>query len=173
MNLYLRFLYLLIKVPFLKRSTELHWSQHFRVWLHDCDINFHLTNARYFSFADLARTYAIARMGVLKKLTKKGWLPVVNAEEITFVKPIAPLARFELKTNLIYWDKKYFYIQHEYWSKGKFCAKALVRGVFYNKKHGVISLDKVLELAGIEKVEMEEPKVVKTWKAHLKQKKND
>ena len=171
MNLYLRFLYLLLKVPFLKRSKELSWVQRFRVWPHDCDVNFHLTNARYFSFADLARTYAIAHMGVLRKLTKRGWLPVVNAEEITFVKPIAPFAKFELRTELVYWDEKYFYIQHEYWSKGKFCAKALIRGVFYSKKHGVISLDKVLELAGLEYVSLEEPETVKTWKAHLKQKK--
>lgn len=173
MNLYLRFLYLILKAPFLKKSKTLEWTQHFRVWLHDCDINLHLTNARYFSFADLARTYAIARMGVLFELTKKSWLPVVNAEEITFVRPIAPLARFELRTKLVYWDEKYFYIQHEYWSKGEFCAKALIRGVFYNKKHGVISLNTVLELAGIDKYHIEEPEAIKTWKAHLKQKKDD
>lgn len=171
MNLYLRFLYMLLKWPFIKKGQSLKWTQHFRVWLHDCDINFHLTNARYFSFADLARTYAIMRMGVLGKLVKRGWLPVVNAEEITFIKPIAPFALFRLETELLYWDEKYFYIQHHYWVKDKLCAKALIRGVFYSKKRGVIPLDDVLQLAGIHEEHHREPEQVTTWKKHLKQKK--
>ena len=171
MNLYLRFLLLLISMPFLKKSKDLKWMEPFRVWPQDIDINLHLTNARYFSFADLARTYALARFGILRQMVKKGWLPVVNAEEITFFRPIAPFARLELRTELVYWDEKYFYMQHEYWSKGKICAKALIRGVFYNKKHGVISLDRVLALAGITDLHFEEPDTVHTWKAHLNEKK--
>ncbi len=171
MNLYLRLLYLILKWPFLKVEKGLQWSQNFRVWPQDCDINFHLTNARYFSFADLARTYAIAKLGVMGKLLKLGWLPVVNAEEITFIKPIAPFAKFRLQTELIYWDEKYFYIHHHYWVGEKLCAKALIRGVFYNKKHGVIPLDKVLALADIVEKHDVEPVEVATWKKHLKQKK--
>jgi acyl-CoA thioesterase FadM len=172
MNLYVRFLYMLIKWPFISKSQNLKWQQHFRVWPHDCDINLHLTNARYFSFADLARTYAIMHMGVLGKLVKRGWLPVVNAEEITFIKPIAPLVRFRLETELLYWDEKYFYIQHHYWVKDKLCAKALIRGVFYSKKEGVVPLDKVLALAEIEGEHQKVPKEITTWKDHLKQKKS-
>lgn len=156
----------------MRKAKTLSWQQHFRVWPHDCDINMHLTNARYFSFADLARTYAIARLGVLGKLVKKGWLPVVNAEEITFIKPIAPFERFRLETTLVFWDEKYFYISHEYWVGKRLCAKALIRGVFFSKKQGVVPLDNVLALADIHHVHHQEPEAVRTWKKHLQQKRS-
>jgi acyl-CoA thioesterase FadM len=149
MNLYFRLFYLIIQSFFLKKENRLRvFREKFMVLPSDCDINIHMTNSRYLSFADLARTKALMEMGVLKKLLKRGWNAVVSAQEITFIKPLLPFQRFEMETEIICWDEKYWYIEHRYMHKGRLCATALIRGAFIQGRK-VVSTQQVLALIGI------------------------
>ncbi|PWJ44813.1 thioesterase family protein [Sediminitomix flava] len=172
MNLYWRLLALLLKLPFINTSDELKWTQTFRVLPSDCDINIHLTNSRYFAFADLGRTYGMIKFGLFKHLIKNKWAAVVNAQEITFIKQIPPFAKFTLETELIYWDEKYWYIEQKFLLNSKVAAIAKFRGV-YLEKGKVIPSSKVLAAKGIS---LEQPpltdKILK-WKEMLDQKKQE
>lgn len=131
MNLYFRLIWILLRyLGFEKPSGEMQCRTPFRAWPLDCDINLHLTNARYLSFMDLARTHLIISAGIFGKLRKNAWLPVAGACEIRYFKSIKPLQRFEVITELVGWDEKYWYVEQRFESPGKLHARALIRGVF-------------------------------------------
>ncbi len=172
MNLYLRFLGFVFSAFFIKGKKELRKTQvRFRVLPQDCDVNFHLTNSRYLAFADLARMYATVRMGLLKAVLKNKWMIVVQSQEITYIRPIPPMAKFILTTEFIHYDEKYFYAYHEYIYKGTIMATAMVRGAFLKGKK-VVSLGDILSNEGFQLPFTEEPESVSSWKAHLAVKKS-
>jgi acyl-CoA thioesterase FadM len=118
----------------------------YRVWPFDCDINLHLTNARYFALCDLSRIYYMAQVGVLFKMLRRKWLPIVQAQEVSYFKPINPFQRFEVVTRITHWDDKYWYTEHKFISNDKLCAVLQVRGVFVHGKK-ILPISDVLALA--------------------------
>jgi len=133
-NLYLRLLLLLLRLWRLPRRGLLESScAAFRVLPNDCDINFHMNNGRYLSFMDLGRVHLMAQTGLLPVIVKQGWMPVLTAAEINFIRSIRPLQKFDLVTRLVSWDEKYFYIEQKFESRGVLCAHAYVKGLFLRK----------------------------------------
>ena len=136
----------------------------------DCDVNFHLTNSRYPAFMDLARTYMLAEMGLLKRFLKLKWMPIVNAAEFTYIRDIKPLQTFDIETKLVGWDEKYFYIEQRFVSERGLHCIAHVRGVFVcNRKQVDIQL--IVKEAGFTDAAPELPAEVVKWKQFLQLKK--
>ena len=167
MNLYFRLILVLIKSIFAPRIGVLDESRSwYRVWPFDCDINLHLTNARYFALCDLSRIYYMGQVGVLFKMIRRKWLPIAQAQEISYFRPITPFQRFEVLTRFTYWDDKYWYTEHKFFVTGRLCAVAQVRGVFVHGKK-VLSMSDVLAMAE-EKVEVPgKPVNVDNWQTLL------
>ena len=131
MNLYFRFINLLVSLFYIKQRPPMDESvMKFRAWPLDCDYNMHVTNARYLSFMDLGRTHLIGQAGMLKLVYKKKWLPIATSVEISFFREIQPFQRFYLHSRLVAWDEKYWYIRQEFKSGDKLHAVAMVRGLF-------------------------------------------
>lgn len=131
MNLYLRLLWLLLRMRGIQRNGLFDDSRvAFRVWPNDCDLNLHMNNGRYLTFMDLGRTHLMAQAGMLREFLRRRWLPVLGAAEITFIRPLPPLARFELVTRIVTWDEKYVYLEQTFERDGKLCAHAYVKGLF-------------------------------------------
>jgi acyl-CoA thioesterase FadM len=148
MNLYFRLLWVLLKANFSPAiAVNAKSSLTFRVWPTDCDINFHLTNARYFSFMDLGRMFYVGQIKLLGKLLKRRWMPVVGSCEITFIRPIKPWQKINLTTELITWDEKYQYFYQRFTWKGKTYATALVKTAAYANRQAVPS-EKIIALTG-------------------------
>ena len=123
MNLYLRFLTLILRIIFFRRShtrKPLDTSiQSFTVCPHDCDINLHLTNARYFSFMDLGRTLHMAESGLLRLTLQNRWKLIASAQEIAYFRELPPFHRFQLQTTLLGWDNKYCYFEQRFERSGR------------------------------------------------------
>ncbi len=123
MNLYLRFLILLLRIIFFRRShtrPPLETStQSFTVCPHDCDINLHLTNARYFSFMDLGRTLHMAESGLLRLALQNRWKLIASAQEMAYLRELPPFHRFQLRTTLLGWDNKYCYFEQRFERNGR------------------------------------------------------
>lgn len=165
MNLYFRLLLIMIKSLFAKRISVLDEGRiRFRVWPMDCDINLHLTNGRYFALCDVGRFYFMGQVGSLYRTLGKKWLPITQAQEITYFKPINPFQSFEVTTQLIYWDDKYWYTDHRFLVGDKLCAVVQVRGVFVHRRK-VISFRDVLGLTGEEVADRPLPAMVGHWQA--------
>ncbi|MCL1077124.1 thioesterase [Parashewanella spongiae] len=172
MNLYFRLFWLLLwQVRRCKRIGFLDTSKiKYRTMPSDCDINFHLTNSRYAAFMDLARTYMMAEMGVLKRLIKLKWMPIVNASEFTYIRDIKPFEIFTIESKIVGWDEKYFYIEQRFITERGLHCIVHVRGVFIAKRQQ-IPITKVIKTVGFTgKTPTLPPEVIK-WISFLNLKK--
>jgi len=147
MNLWFRLLYQLLSAHWRSRVQVQESSfQEMRCWLSDLDLNLHMTNSRYLALMDLGRLELITRAGLLKTLLRWGWRPVVGAQRIRFLKPIAPGAKFRLETRILGWEGKWFYIQHRFWLGEQLAAEATVKALFLGPRGSVLA-DEVLAAA--------------------------
>lgn len=163
MNLYLRLLKLILLLPFVRRRALLEPGRlTFRVWPTDCDVNLHLNNGRYLTFMDLGRVHLIAQIGLLRALLRRRWTPVLSAAEMSFIRPIPPLRKFDLVTRLLTWDEKYFYIEQRFVANGRLCAVGMVKGLFLHG-HERVDSRTVLAALGLGLVAPDMPEVVRHW----------
>ena len=138
----------------------------------DCDANMHLTNSRYLSFGDLGRIDMMLKTKLAGLTLKKGWLGVVNAQTVSYIRAIKPLSRIELHSKLLGWDEKYWYFEHRFVANNTLYASILVRGVFIKGKQ-VIPMQELLALIGHHQASPELPRRVSHWKELLSIKKQE
>lgn len=154
------------------RADELSVS-YFRVMPWDCDPNFHMTNARYFSYMDYGRFWRYFHARIFKSIfVTNRWMPMATAQEITYIKDIAPFEKFSVHTRLAGWDDKYVYMAQDFYGKKGLCAKAMMRGVFVHKKK-LIDIEKVLQVFGNPSQDASYNERIETWKKVLELKKNE
>lgn len=171
MNLILRLILIMIRCFRAPRIRLLEESQlTFRCLPTDCDINLHMTNSRYLSFMDLGRLYYSAQVGVAKLFFKQKWVGIINAIELTYIRPINPLQKFTLVTRTLAWDEKYYYFEQRFNVGETLCAVALVRGVFLHNGTKV-PMEKIQELIGESVPSPEFPPILQQWKDLMELKK--
>jgi len=141
----------------------------FRAWPHDCDLNLHMTNARYLAMMDLGRTQLLGKAGLLGKIIRHKWMPVANAIEISYIRQIRPFQKFTLHSRLLTWDEKYWYIEQKFMSGKKLLALTMVRGLFL-KGQEKVPFDNVAQLLDTPPVKPDMPDRVYLWKELLIQK---
>jgi acyl-CoA thioesterase FadM len=172
MNLYFRLLWMVARLWL--KPGRVAWTEPFRrpfrVLPTDCDFNLHLTNGRYFSLLDIARVEQLARMKLIGPLLRRRWLPVLNATEITFIRPLAPLRRFEIVTRIVTWDDKYLYLEQRFESPGTLHAVSLARAAFLCRGE-LVAPERVAALAGFHQAVPPRPDIVSGWHALLRDKK--
>lgn len=113
MVLLIRFFITIFAARFRTRIAPLDESRvRFTVLPNDCDLNFHLNAGRYFSFMDIARIELLARMRVLRPVIKRGWRPIVGGGVVRYRRSIQPFERFAIRSRVLGWDEKWFYIEH-------------------------------------------------------------
>ncbi len=173
MNLIFRMLLLLLRCKQLAPITPLNTCHsRLRIWPLDCDFNFHLTNSRYPAMLDLARTQYLIQIDALKMLVGGGWKSVLSSQSISFIKEIKPFAKVDITTQILCWDRKYCYIEHQFLVAGKLHAKALARVAFIKGKR-VRSFDKLLLALNENQIcqSPNEPEQVSAWLTLLESKK--
>lgn len=107
-------------------------SDRFRVWLHDLGWRDHLPNYRVFSFMELGR-FGIWHSSRLALSGRYG-LRMIAAQDFIYLKPIGPFQAFTMTTEILSWDEKYFYYQHQFFCADKLVAIGLVKEI--NLKSG-------------------------------------
>ena len=166
MNLIWRFLWVIL---FSKFETPVHLfdesSIHFRVLPTDVDLLWHMNNGRYFSLMDLARLNFTIRNKIFPLLRKNKIYAVAASEMIRFKKSLDLFHRFEIKTKLLGWDNKFFYIAHYFKKQNKIYAISLVKGCFLHKKTGLLNPNHVLSLIGHLHTSPSLPEWVKNWQS--------
>ncbi|MFT5880509.1 MAG: acyl-CoA thioesterase FadM [Moritella sp.] len=102
-------------------------SDRFRVWLHDLGWRDHLPNYRVFSFMELGR-FGIWHQSRLA-LSGRYSLRMIAAQDFVYLKPIRPFQAFNMTTEILSWDEKYFYYQHKFFCAEKLVAIGLVKEI--------------------------------------------
>ncbi len=148
MNLFFRMLWVFIGALFKPRIGLFDVSElRFRVLPTDLDINMHMNNARYLSIMDLGRTDLLIGVGLLGPVRRERLMPVVGNIDIHYRRPLRPFQRFVIKTRLLCWDEKWFYMEQRIESARKVHSIARVKGLFVSSSGSVPSRS-VLDLIG-------------------------
>lgn len=164
MLLLFRFLLTIVRSRFRSKIGPLDESVvRFTVLPHDCDLNFHLNAGRFVSFMDIGRVELIARARLLTKLVRKGWRPIGGGLVVRYRRSILPFERFEVRSRLVGWDQRWFYVEHVVERRGEFCAIAHMRTMIRGKEGSIPPRD-VLALAQWQDVPSPElPPFVQKW----------
>ncbi|XP_074841699.1 protein THEM6 [Carettochelys insculpta] len=95
----------------------------------DLDWLLHMNNARYLREADLARCAHLARCGLLGALRALGGRAVLAASCARHRRPLRLFQRFAVRTRLLGWDARAFYLEQRFVCArdGFVCALLLCR----------------------------------------------
>jgi len=147
MNLYLRLLWLFLRLPWLPKHTDPFTETilKMRVMPNDLDIYLHVNNGRYLTLMDLGRMHLIAVSGLLKPLRQKGWAPLLGSIKVHFVRSLKIFEKFTQTTQVIYWDEKWIYIEQKIFKGEQLYVVALMRMLFISKQ-GKVPPQEVLNL---------------------------
>lgn len=147
MNLYLRLLWLFIRLPWLPKQVDPMKisTLNMRVMPNDLDIYLHVNNGRYLTLMDLGRMHLIVVSGLMKPLQKKGWAPLLGSIKVHFIRSLKVFDKFTQTTQVIYWDEKWIYIEQKIFKGEQLCVVALMRMLFIGKE-GKVPPQNVLNL---------------------------
>lgn len=108
---------------------------HGRVLLHDMDFMCHMNNARYLRECDFARFAHGTRIGLFMAARALKATMVVGATTIRYRRSLALGEGFELRTRIVSWDEKSFYLEQRFVSKSDgfisavmLCRQNVIRG---------------------------------------------
>lgn len=98
-----------------------------RVLPSDLDLLLHMNNARYLREADVARAAHLARCGVLGALRELGAHAVLAASCARYRRSLRLFEAFEVRTRLLGWDGRAFYLEARFVSARDGFVCALLR----------------------------------------------
>jgi len=163
MNLYVRFLIVLVTAFFRRALNPLDESVlDFRVWPTDLDVNFHMNNGRYLTIMDLGRVDLILRTGLGRMALKRKWSPLVGSATIRFRRSLDPFQRYRLKSRILCWDDKWFFIEQRFARQDEEVAVGLVKGLLRGRT-GNIPTAEVLEALNLRIASPEMPSSIRLW----------
>jgi acyl-CoA thioesterase FadM len=149
MNLYLRLIWLLLRLPLMKKVTDplAITKLYMRALPNDLDLNMHVNNGRYLTLLDLGRIHLTAVTGLLRPLLKHGYAPMLGSAKVNFIRPLRAFDKFTMTTQLIYWDEKWLYLEQKIYKGEQLCVVALFKALFMSKQ-GKITPEAIFPLAG-------------------------
>ena len=111
---------------------------------------------------DLGRVHLVVQVGLLGAAIRNRWRPVLAAAEINFIRPLAPLQKFDLVSRVVTWDDKYVYMEQLFETGGILCAHAFVKGLFLSAR-GPVSNAIVLAALGYFEAPPQMPEELRIW----------
>ena len=151
MNLYLRFLILILKRIWVSKTIDVFDTCRTKFWVQplDLDLNLHMNNGRYLSIMDLGRFDLMLKSGIFWKLMAQGYYPVVVSESIRFRKSLKLFDGFELVTTMESWDEMDLFIAQKFVHRGEAIATGYIKGRFRQRgRKGSVPTAELFELTG-------------------------
>src|SRR5687767_10654542 len=136
----------------------------FTVLPHDCDLNIHLNAGRLLSFMDVARMDLVGRTGLMRRLLQRGWRPLMGGCVVRYRREIRPFERFTVRSRILGWDDKWFYLEHVAEKGGTFCAVGTVRTLIRGKGGNIAPVDVLTALGAENTPSPELPEFVLRWR---------
>ncbi len=133
----------------------------FRVGLFDADLFGELNNARYLTFAELARWDYSMRIGFVRIMRQHRWGLAVGGTSLRYRRRIPLFQKFRVSAELVCHDGRWFYFLQEFHSRGRICASALIK-VGATSRQGLVPATEVLEALG-ETVDAKVPDWITAW----------
>ena len=147
MRLRLRLLWLMLRSLWCTRLRVLDEAVvPFTVLPNDVDVS-RQTDDRYLAIADLGRLDLALRNGLGPTLLRLRWAPLAMVAAVRFRHPLRLFQRYRLRTRILWWDDRAFYIRQVFERGGRTQATAYVCATFLGP-HGAIPPATVLARIG-------------------------
>ncbi len=117
-------------------------------WPHDLDPWLELNNGRTLTLYDLGRLILFHRIGIVGALRSHGWAGTVAGSSVRYRRRIRAFDRFEMRTRLIGWDDKFFYLEQAMWRCGECASHVLLRTAITDRQ-GLVQAPQVQRAAGL------------------------
>ena len=148
MTMWLRLFVVVVAALFRRKLAVIDESVlHFVVLPNDIDANMHMNNARYLAHMDLGRVDYIIRCGLGRHLRRERVQALLGSATVRFSRSLKPFERFTLRTRVIGWDEKWFYVEQSVDSKTRRAATAVFRAAFRGSA-GTIPPEQLLAVVG-------------------------
>lgn len=86
----------------------------------------HMNNARYLRELDFARFHYYDRSGIYSEVSRQGGGAVQGASSTRYRRALPIFTPYKVTTQMIYWDDKNFYLEHEFISLSDNFVRAVV-----------------------------------------------
>jgi hypothetical protein len=104
---------------------------------------------------DLGRIDFVLRCGLGKKFLWEKWQPLIGSSVIRFRFSLTAFQKFTLRTRVIGWDEKWFYLEQRIERKNRTVAVAVHKALFRKGRRGNIPTVEVIKTLGIENPPLE------------------
>ncbi len=133
-----------------------------RVCLVDIDPFMELNNGRHLTMMDFGRFDLAIRSGLIKVIKKKKWGLVVAGASVRYRHRLKFMQKFELHSQIVGYDEKWFYFHQKTIKDGKIHSAALIRTAV-TSSNGVVKSREVLRAMGYDNIEYNVPEWVLAW----------
>ncbi len=93
---------------------------------------------------------------------KKGWVPITTAETIEYRKSIKAFDRVLVKTRLLYWNEKRFFLEQTFWVRDNIHAVCYLEGLIRSPK-GILQPPEVFHKLGVQQASPKDPVHIEKW----------
>jgi acyl-CoA thioesterase FadM len=141
---------------------EPHISQHMCMpW--DIDMWMELNNGRTLSLLDLGRIPLAIRTGLLEVLRHEKWGLAVAGTSVRYRRRVRTLERFEMRSRLVTWDDKFFYLEQGMWARNGDCANHALFRTAVTDRNGLVKTQRVRDAMGVTQDAPAVPDWVAQW----------
>ena len=159
----LRFIFVMLKCLFSEKKelTDDFWLSFWAIPVFDTDLTLLFTQT-YGQYMGLARWNLLFNSEFRKAALKRGWAPVTSKETIFYRRPIKMFSCVSLKTRIVYWNDRRFYLEQIFYVKNDIRAIAYVEGLIRGSKSH-LNPHEAFKVMGVEKESPALPQDMKGW----------
>lgn len=160
-----RFIVIMLKCLFAKPKELLEdFDLEFRaVPFFDTDVS-RLFTQTYASYMGLARWHYIFASKFKAAALKDKWAPVATAEDMTYKRSIKAGEKVLLRTKMLCWTDKRFYLRQSFYVGEELRAEALVEGLV-RAPSGTLNPIEAFRALGVSQASPPPPEEIRRWKS--------
>ncbi len=140
----------------------------FRVVPTDLDVLGHMNNGRFATLMDLGRDDLMRRSGMWRHARRQRWYAVVAGQTLTYRRSLTLGQRFTVRTRVLGFDERWFYMDQRFVRGEHVVAHAVVRARFLDRHGHSVPHDALERLAGAFPGSLQVPGWVTEWSSHTR-----
>ncbi len=138
-------------------------SQH-RCWPWDIDMWMELNNGRTLTLYDLGRIPLAQKNGLLSVIRDKKWGLTMAGVVVRYRRRVRTFEKIEMRSRLLCWDDRFFYIEQSMWKPNGECANHAVYRSAVTDRNGIVAANRVADALGLSDVKSPPmPDWVRLW----------
>lgn len=139
-----------------------HRSTHYCLpW--DLDTWWELNNGRTLTLYDLGRIPLVRRNRLHAAVRRNGWGLAVAGATVRYRRRVRMFDRIDMRSRLLGWDARFFYIEQSMWMTGGDCASHLLVRFAATGTGGILDPGRVVAAMGQDPVSPPLPDWVRVW----------